>query len=339
MCELELEKLTLVEAQGLADTNPCFSLVALTTLLVVRNHYPLPLDFGQQEAILNQITDQIQMKWQNVLDKELETLQKDCLQSDIDFDFVIDSSGSVGALNWATTMRMIGQNWIKELLVPNGSKTCGNHVAGRWFSSNTLRFHDFEPPGPGVYAPKTYANYVGDIFIGYPYYSGGTETGKALKQTRVLDMPLARNGLKYAMVFTDGVSSNYAETVKESKLLHSVTNRTYAMGIGSDINKNELFQIASDSRYVGNMTRFSDLKAFVRIFVKEQKGCATTNKQAYRAVNLNTTVHHGMSWQTAKQLGNLVSPQCAESSVCPFEVESDRQENCVTCSGEIGKIN
>merc|ERR1711935_158865 len=174
VCKMALEKITVEEAQELANTNPCFSLVALTTLLFVRNHYPLPLDFDQQETILNSITDQIQMKWQKVLDKELETLQKDCLQSDIDFEFVIDSSGSVGSDNWATTMQMIGQNWIKEVVVPNGSKTCGNHVAGRWFSRETQRFYDFEPPAPIFYTPKTYADYVGDIFIGYPYNTGTT---------------------------------------------------------------------------------------------------------------------------------------------------------------------
>ena len=336
---MALEKITVEEAQELANTNPCFSLVALTTLLFVRNHYPLPLDFDQQETILNSITDQIQMKWQEVLDKELETLQKDCLQSDIDFEFVIDSSGSVGFYNWATTMQMIGQNWIKEVVVPNGSKTCGNHVAGRWFSRETQRFYDFEPPPPVVYTPKTYADFVGDTFIHYPYNTGTTNTAKALKQTRIHDMPMARNGLKYVMVFTDGVSNNNAETVKESDLLHEVANRTYALGIGQEINKDELFQIASNPRYVGDMTTFSDLEAFVRIFVKNQKGCATTSKQAHRAVNLQTMAHHGMSWHTAIQHSNLVSPQCAESNVCPFEVESDRLENCVTCSAEIGSYN
>jgi len=336
---MALEKITIDEAKELADTNPCFSLAALTTLLVVRNHYPLPLEFDLQEKILESITDQIQMQWQDVLDKELETLQEECLQSDIDFDFVIDSSGSVGPNNWATTMQMIGENWIKELVVPNGSKTCGNHVAGRWFSTNTQRFHDFEPPAPNVYAPATYADYVGDKFIKYPYNSGGTDTAQALQQTRVKDMPMARNGLKYVMVFTDGGSNNNAATVKESNLLHGVASRTYALGIGEGINKDELKQIASDPRYVGDMTKFSDLEAFVRIFVKEQKGCATTSKQAHRAVNLQTMTHHGMSWQTAKQLTNLVSPQCAESSVCPFEVETDRYENCITCSAEIAELH
>ena len=81
-------------------------------------------------------------------------------KSDIDFDFVIDCSGSVGAGDWATTMKMIGEKWIKEVIRPSGSQ-CGNHVAGRWFSDRSQRFYDFQPPASSRYAPKSYAGIIG----------------------------------------------------------------------------------------------------------------------------------------------------------------------------------
>ena len=332
-----LAQISLDEAQKLANEKPCFSMMALTTLLVVRGHYPVPLDFDQQESILNSITSQIQKKWDDVLEEELEVLKNECLQSDIDFDFVIDSSGSVGQDNWAITMQMIGQNWIKEILIPNGSKTCGNHVAGRWFSTNSQRFHDFEPEPKNVYAPQTYADYVGDKFISYPYYSGGTDTANALKKVRVEDIPMTRDGLKYVMVFTDGQSNNRAETTAEAQKLHGVCDRTYAFGIGNGIDRDELDIIASKPGYSAEMTSFSLLEAFSRKFVREQKGCATLVKQAHRALDLDTMTHFGMSYQTANGMVGQVSDLCAQANECPFEVERDRTSNCVSCSEQIGK--
>ena len=290
---MEIEQIDLDTACEFADQHPCFSMMALTTYLFVKKHYPVPLDPDQQEIILNSITDQVVVSWEEGMEIELEGVQDECSQSDIDFDFVIDSSGSVGLENWELTMKLIGENWIKEVVVPHGSKTCGNHVAGRWFSSDTARFHDFEPPSKETYAPQSYADWVGDIFINYPYNSGGTDTAKALQKTRLEDMPTARDGLKYVMVFTDGASNDNSATVREANELHKVANRTYAFGIGSGINMNELEQIASDKRYFADMSSFSLLQAFVRSFVIDQKGCYTPKKQAHRAINLQKTKLYG----------------------------------------------
>ena len=44
---------------------------------------------------------------------EIKRIQKDCNLADIDFEFVVDSSGSVGTANWQTTMDYIAQYWIQ----------------------------------------------------------------------------------------------------------------------------------------------------------------------------------------------------------------------------------
>ena len=93
---------------------------------------------------------------------------------------------------------------------------------------------------------------------------------------------MARDGLKYVMVFTDGESNEPKDTVKEAEKLHKVADRTYALGIGSGINYKELHDIASNDSFVGEMTDFAQLEAFVRNFVFVQKGCQTSQKKAHR---------------------------------------------------------
>lgn len=40
------------------------------------------------------------MSWEETLDTEQERIIAKCEKSDIDFEFVIDASGSVGTTNW-----------------------------------------------------------------------------------------------------------------------------------------------------------------------------------------------------------------------------------------------
>ena len=54
--------------------------------------------------------------------------------------------GSITSYNWNSTMHNIAKFWINDMIRPNGSPECGNHVAARWYSSNSARFLDFTPP-------------------------------------------------------------------------------------------------------------------------------------------------------------------------------------------------
>lgn len=146
----------------------------------------------EQKILASSLSSQTVIDWETILDRELNHIQNKCLQSEVDYDFVIDSSGSVGAHYWRMTMQLIGENAIKQKILPIGSKKCGNHVAGRWFSSQTRRFYDFEPPERNVFHPQTYPNYVGNEFIKEPYHKGGTNTGGALAAVRIEDVPRGR---------------------------------------------------------------------------------------------------------------------------------------------------
>ena len=44
---------------------------------------------------------------------EIQRVQDECSLADIDFEFVIDSSGSIGTLNWRVTMNRIAEYWIQ----------------------------------------------------------------------------------------------------------------------------------------------------------------------------------------------------------------------------------
>ena len=44
---------------------------------------------------------------------EIERVKNECSLADIDFEFVIDSSGSIGVQNWQDTMDNIAQYWIQ----------------------------------------------------------------------------------------------------------------------------------------------------------------------------------------------------------------------------------
>ena len=113
VCEMSLAAIDIHSSLILADDpidGQCFSMVALTTLLVQmeetneddktgKRYYPVPPDMDEQESILDEITDQHVKEWTAILEEELDTIQSDCLQADIDFEFVIDTSGSIGISN------------------------------------------------------------------------------------------------------------------------------------------------------------------------------------------------------------------------------------------------
>ena len=309
-------------------------MMAFVTLLKVKGLYPVSVDFVEQGKLLLSLTSQIQINWEVVLNEELKNIQNDCVQADIDFEFVIDSSGSVGLTHWKTTMLLVGEKWINEIIKPNGSKTCGNHVAGRWFSSSTKRFFDFEPPPKSQYRNETYSDYVGNLFVNTQYNSGLTHTANALRAVREEDLIMARQGLKYVMIFTDGQSNGPLDLNQEALLLNELANRTYAFGIGNGIDQDELKIIASNDTFTANMTNFDDLEAFARIFTIQQKGCYTPVKRPYRAVDIKLVSQFGMSSKTAAISNNN---SCTDSQTCPDNDEMKRSENCVTCSEIIGQ--
>ena len=61
---------------------------------------------------------------------------------------------------------------------------------------------------------------------------GATYTAEALKRVRQQDLPMARDGYRYVMVFTDGKASDPWDLPDEAELLKKEVNEVFAFGIG-----------------------------------------------------------------------------------------------------------
>ena len=287
---------TLNETLNLINEQPCLSAVAWVSYLKIEDLLPIPIEFDEQEAILKGATNHIMMTWDKTMAVETREMQDICRLADIDFDFVIDASTSVGKTHWDMTMNSIADYWIKTLQ-PNGAERCGNHIAARWYSGAQpsqlyredeyhKRFHDFKPPPESEYSNfANYTEYVKNIFRTEPYKGGATHTAEALKRIRVNDIPtIEREGQKFVMVFTDGESNdpqnNWPNLGEEAKRLHKDVTEVYAYGIGPTVvSVEELQLIASkdDGWYI--MESFEDYQFVINKFILEQGGCDTDRKK------------------------------------------------------------
>ena len=284
---------SLDEILAVVSVEPCASAMALITLLFIQGNYPVPIEFHEQEIILNQISDQIIMSWDETLKVEEMQMIVKCELADIDFEFVVDASGSIGQDNWDLSMDQIAEYWIRRAIQPNGSPACGNHIAARRFSSNDdfhqVRFHEFSPPDPSIYKNyPNYTEYVASVFENEQYTEGKTYTAEALRRVRVEDIPTARNGKKYVMVFTDGQSTDSSNLNSEATKLHAAVDEVYAFGIGDGPTESELELIASNPmRGIGweIMEDFSKYEFFIRNFVLIQGGCETDHIKPFRIDN------------------------------------------------------
>ena len=164
--------------------------------------------------------------------KENNDMINTCALSDIDFEFVLDSSGSIGPQDWAITTELIAKHWI-PLMQPNHSPECGNHIAIRAYSSGHYYDLDFNAPSDWSSNGFTnYTEYVANVLKNLPYRSGLTDTAGALQRVRTEDIPKTRGGTTKIMVFTDGVSNSFENTKVQAELLHPLVDDVFAFGIG-----------------------------------------------------------------------------------------------------------
>ena len=268
------------------NEEPCLSAVAWVAHLKIEDLLPIPIVFDEQEKILKDTTNHILMDWDSTLTVEKKEMQDTCRLADIDFDFVIDQSGSVGYTEWNNTMHNIANYWI-DVIQPNGAKTCGNHVAARKFSDKHKRWHDFLPPSKSKYSSfANYTEYVKSVFKNESYDGGATHTAEALKRVRVEDLPRTRHGQTFVMIFTDGYSNDpiYGANLEEqAKLLQNNVDNVYAYGIKPEnVNPDELEIIASNDESWYIMDNFERYIETIRMFIQQQGGCATEFPKPFR---------------------------------------------------------
>ena len=205
--------------------------------------YPVTASLDAQNALLSNISDQIVITFEVTIEREKDRMKNTCSLADIDFEFVLDSSGSIGSRDWETTTDLIAEHWIQEAIQPSGSPQCGNHVAIRRYSSSHHYDLDFTPTNAWITSGYTnstvnsttidnYTDYVAHIFKQLDWLNGGTDTAGALERVRNDDIQKARNGTNYIMVFTDGASRSFYNTVTQAELLKPLVDEVFAFGIG-----------------------------------------------------------------------------------------------------------
>jgi secreted protein with Ig-like and vWFA domain len=110
----------------------------------------------------------------------------------------------------------------------------------------------------------TYKSSVLSAINGISYVQGSTHTdlGLNLAWTKIFgqqgDRPDAQNIL---FVLTDGQSSSPAATSAQATLARNHNIKTYAIGIGNNVRRNELNSIAMTSNYVIQVSDFSSLQS------------------------------------------------------------------------------
>ena len=201
--------------------------------------YPVTASLDAQNALLSNISDQIVITFEVTIEREKDRMKNTCSLADIDFEFVLDSSGSIGSKDWETTTDLIAEHWIQEAIQPSGSQQCGNHVAIRrysesdWYRKGHFFDLDFTPTNKWITDGFTnYTDYVADIFKQLDWIGSGTDTAGALERVRNDDIQKTRGGTTYIMVFSDGASNSFNDTVTQAEYLQPLVDEVFAFGIG-----------------------------------------------------------------------------------------------------------
>ena len=188
------------------------------------------------------------MKYYNVACILAVNISTDCSVSGLDIYFVMDESGSVGSSNYQL-MKQFVYNTVNEFDIGADETQVGvisfSSYAQVQFYLNT--YHDKS-------ALLTAINNL-------PYSGGSTDTAAALNLLEQSGFTSANGGRpltqaipRVAVVITDGRSGG--DTAAAAQSAHDAGITILAVGIGSNVDNDELTAIASDPSYVSTITGF-----------------------------------------------------------------------------------
>ncbi|KAH3775135.1 hypothetical protein DPMN_176532, partial [Dreissena polymorpha] len=179
------------------------------------------------------------------------TAAPDCGSNPADIVFLLDSSGSVGSVDFKKQLDFVSRFAQTFDIGPRNVQIGVVTFATTPHNEFNLNTH---PDKNGLVAAIQHINYI----------SGGTRTDTALKYVK--DNSFTKpagdrdNVANILIVMTDGQSNVPAETVKEAAALHSGLNaKVFAIGIGAGVSTNELNIIATDHQHVFSVSSFDAL--------------------------------------------------------------------------------
>ena len=171
--------------------------------------------------------------------------------SGIDIYFVLDESGSVGSNNYQLTKQFVYDTVNEFDIGPEetqvGVISYSSSVVARFYLNT---YHDKATLLTAI-NNLSYANGGGTNTasgIDLLHQQGFTSTNGGRPQSQAIP--------RVAVVITDGQSDSYSATVTAAQNAHDDEITIFSVGVGSNVNTNELDAIASDPSYVFTLTGF-----------------------------------------------------------------------------------
>ena len=190
--------------------------------------------------------------------------------SGIDIYFVMDESGSVGDNNY-DLMKQFVYNTSNEFDIGPDDTQVG---VISYSSSATARFY------LNSYHDKTS---LLTAINNLPFSNGGTDTAAAIDLLRLSGFTSTNGGRpqsqaipRVAVVITDGYSNSYTATVAAAQSAHDDDITILSVGIGSNVNSDELDAIASDPTYASTITGFDTTQFVALQTIITNEACTST---------------------------------------------------------------
>ncbi|XP_063435027.1 collagen alpha-1(XII) chain-like isoform X1 [Mytilus trossulus] len=214
------------------------------------------------------------------LQADSDKITRNCGGKPADVFFLLDTSGSILPSDFKKQLDFVGT--VVGMFDISPDKT---RVGVSTFS------HEYNPMfGLEQYHDK-------DSLLGaiqsVPYSGGGTDTGHALKQLREREFSrqFTRPSVAHIIiVLTDGLSRFPDQTRKQAAMIKKTGSYVFAVGIGNNIDQNELSNIASspdsnNDKYAFQVTNFDGLRTLKNIlaiktceiasFQRDERVCRT----------------------------------------------------------------
>ena len=168
---------------------------------------------------------------------------------DTDLVFVLDESGSIGAEDFQQVRNFV-YNFSRDLLI-NGETSSDNRIGIITFDNEAVERIALN----SSVGRQDLLEEISDL----PYDGGGTDTADGLE---LMLQQAWRNDisvLRLAIIITDGMSNRPIETVFAAEAVHNHTLpiAVYAIGVGQNINQEELRTIASRNETYSHLDSFA----------------------------------------------------------------------------------
>ncbi|XP_019862223.1 PREDICTED: uncharacterized protein LOC109590790 [Amphimedon queenslandica] len=232
----------------------------------------------------------------------------DCNAAGLDVVLVLDSSGSIGLDNFERLKTFIIQILSSFTIGPDDTRV------------GVIRFST----DASIVIPLGSSGFFSELssrINSISYDGGSTYTDKALlRLLSAFNTARTDEGVpSVAIVFTDGVSNSPSLTRTNARAVHNAGIYTYAFGIGSNIDSEELNYIASGSDYVLNINSFSSSDFETALRPLRTRACMTTSSlsignlitgyvglKAFRLIKFSFPWRLGMTVKLAISAGDFI---------------------------------